>query len=243
MSLDALFKSLTSFKTREAREAWMEPRITEPHWSAVPIGEGVTIQVSSDYMGIDGVPLPMSAPLATRVARRFGALLPTRVLVDRIYHAPGAEKIPAFTSSTRNIAAWRTIHEKCLPYYSIPGVLLVGHRKDVIRAPAKPGRLVIYGWHGLSGKPIQPVNGVSHDQWYTDYSQGIRLVRDPDGSLARLYEAGDPLVSDVGPIAPEYPMPTTSAAPRGVAPASAASPRSGGGILLLVAAVVAAVWD
>lgn len=200
-NLAGLFTILEGFKTREAREAWMESRIEEPCW--VRAGE---FTVSADYLGIGGCPLPMSAPLATRVARKFGALLPTRVLSEAIYHEPGAVKVPAFTSSVRNVHAWSVIHEKCLPFYR-PG-LLVGHRKDVIRHPAGVDRLVIYGWRGRSGPPIQSLNAVSHDEWYTDYSHGIRLVRDLDGAVRKLYEAGDPRVSDVGPITPEYRVPT-----------------------------------
>jgi len=38
-----------------------------------------------------------------------------------------------------------------------------------------PHPVVIYGWHRLDGKPIQPVcNG--HGETYADYSHGIRLV-------------------------------------------------------------------
>ena len=41
--------------------------------------------------------------------------------------------------------------------------------------PARQKHVIIYGWHRLDGKPIQPeYNG--HVNWYVDYSHGTRLV-------------------------------------------------------------------
>lgn len=206
-SLDTLFKTLKSFKTVKAREEWIEPRITPPTWVEVVTSDGILLLVSNDYMGIDGCPLPMSAPLATRVARTHLALLPTKVLVDQIVFSGNAHRIHAYEHEIRNIDTWKEIHEQCLKEYGPPGELRAGHRKDVIRHPAAQDRLVIYGWHGSKGGPIQKVNNVDHDQMYMDYSHGIRLVTSNMGVpyLENLYRTGHSWVSDVGPIAPEYP--------------------------------------
>ena len=44
-----------------------------------------------------------------------------------------------------------------------------------MRQYSSADRVVIYGWHRLDGKPIQPVYA-GHVNWYVDYSHGIRLV-------------------------------------------------------------------
>jgi hypothetical protein len=53
----------------------------------------------------------------------------------------------------------------------------------------RANRVAIFGWHYLSGKPIQPLYS-GHVDWYVDYSHGIRPVRRMmrvDGA-ARSYE-------------------------------------------------------
>lgn len=52
--------------------------------------------------------------------------------------------------------------------------LLVGAYKDVVRGP--DGRVGLYGWHQLNGKPIQPYF-TGHGMDWKDYSQGLRLIR------------------------------------------------------------------
>ena len=58
------------------------------------------------------------------------------------------------------------------------GDLVAGHKKDLVltrKMQGRPDRVAIYGWHRLSGEPIQPVSTV-HVDWYADYSHGVRLV-------------------------------------------------------------------
>ena len=70
-----------------------------------------------------------------------------------------------------------------------------------------PGRIAIYGWHRLTGAPIQPLSTV-HGACYADYSHGIRLVSEMalvDGQPVSIYDLmKDPqlsgIVSDEGPI-------------------------------------------
>lgn len=57
--------------------------------------------------------------------------------------------------------------------------LLAGHKKDIVITPrlaAQKDRVAIYGWHQLSGHPIQPLNPASHSAEYVDYSHGVRLI-------------------------------------------------------------------
>ncbi len=90
------------------------------------------------------------------------------------------------------------------------GALISGHKKDVVltnRLSEILGRVAIYGWHRLSGIPIQPLT-VVHGANYADYSHGIRLVSNVvliDGKPRSIYEVlEDPklatILSDEGPI-------------------------------------------
>ena len=75
--------------------------------------------------------------------------------------------------------------------------------------------MVIYGWHYLTGDPIQPMYS-GHVNWYVDYSHGIRPVRRMmivDG-IRRPFEkiltdsVALVLLSDEGAIkVPRYPVP------------------------------------
>jgi hypothetical protein len=59
------------------------------------------------------------------------------------------------------------------------GGLIAGHKKDVVIATkvfAAPGKVAIYGWHQVDGKPIQPLY-IGHTAAWVDYSHGLRLVQ------------------------------------------------------------------
>ena len=56
--------------------------------------------------------------------------------------------------------------------------LVSGHKKDVVltnRLARNREKVAIYGWHNLSGTPIQPLTTI-HGIGYADYSHGVRLV-------------------------------------------------------------------
>ncbi|WP_289031939.1 hypothetical protein, partial [uncultured Algoriphagus sp.] len=58
------------------------------------------------------------------------------------------------------------------------GQLIAGIKKDIIlshQLSDLSNKVIIYGWHQLDGKPIQPVYA-GHVDWYVDYSHGIRLI-------------------------------------------------------------------
>ncbi len=61
----------------------------------------------------------------------------------------------------------------------LPGVLVAGHKKDVVIANqvfATRGKVAIYGWHRGPDRPIQPLY-TGHTSAWVDYSHGIRLVQ------------------------------------------------------------------
>lgn len=55
--------------------------------------------------------------------------------------------------------------------------LYAGHKKDLIsiRPQQFPDRGLIYGWHGTSGRALQPLSA-AHAPFYRDYSQAARLL-------------------------------------------------------------------
>ncbi|MFT7615027.1 MAG: hypothetical protein ACI9J3_004015, partial [Parvicellaceae bacterium] len=117
-------------------------------------------------------------------------MLPTRKMVDQIWtNAPlhmNPESIPPSPLMTtvpvmddHNNMVW-VQRQPLLGTYPL-GTLVAGNKKDVvisnqIYSLPSPARVLIYGWHYLSGTPIQPLYG-GHIDTYADYSHGIRLVQ------------------------------------------------------------------
>jgi len=180
-----------------------------------------TIFVMPDYLAIgsdrDFLLMPMSWYAATAIAVKFGFILPTKKMVDAIFEQSDVHLSPApmppgpqmrslayFSEHNRRVKEQRDV--LCCPL----DALISGHKKDVVltnRLGETLGRVAIYGWHRLSGIPIQPLT-IVHGANYADYSHGIRLVSDVvliDGEPRSIYEIlEDPklatIVSDEGPI-------------------------------------------
>jgi hypothetical protein len=157
----------------------------------------LTYYVTPDYLAVGSNEAyfltPMTPLLAQRLADALECTLPTRKMVNEIYAAaplklapspiaPSAEMItvPVFAQHDSMVWAQRSPQLTSFPL----GTLVGGTKKDVvisnkIRNDLKTGvpkPVVIYGWHQLSGVPIQPLyNG--HGETYADYSHGIRLVQ------------------------------------------------------------------
>ena len=145
------------------------------------------IWVMPDYLAIgsddDFLRIPVGLPTALAVADAFAFTLPTRKMVDAIYHQSDFRLTPRPMKPGRAMTS--------IPYYvqhhqTIEGQrqghgleeLLSGHKKDVIltkRLWRRRGKVAIYGWHERSGRPIQPLSTV-HGARYADYSHGVRLV-------------------------------------------------------------------
>ncbi len=171
---------------------------------------------------------PMSPILGQKIANKLNCTLPTRKMVNQIWNAatvkirpepipPGPEMttIPVF--AIHNSMVWDArrnfLSENPL------GSLVSGNKKDVvisnlIYSSSPPGRVVIYGWHDVSGKNIQPLYA-GHSDNYADYSHGIRLIQNEvyvDGDTLQVKDVLmspklNLLLSDEGVIsAPYYPI-------------------------------------
>jgi len=183
------------------------------------------IKVTPDYLcvGTDADPFrtPMKPATAQRIADTFGMMLPTRKLVDAIWKAAGTKVAPQpiDNSDGTSTAAWAK--HNALVEKQLAGAhteLVSGQKKDVVisnELAKNPGKVAIYGWHQLNGKPIQGLS-TAHGDFYADYSHGIRLISGTctvDGEERRLEDVyKDPalagLVSDEGPLViTRYPTP------------------------------------
>jgi hypothetical protein len=181
----------------------------------------VSIFVMPDYLAVgsdsDFLLIPMTLRTATQIALQFGFVLPTKKMVDAIFRQSAfhftPEPLPPgplmrstayYVKHDERIKEQRQTLEKSLD------ALVSGHKKDVVltnRLVQAVGRIAIYGWHRLSGVPIQPLSTV-HQATYADYSHGIRLVSEivlVDGKPKSIYSVlQDPqltkVLSDEGTI-------------------------------------------
>jgi hypothetical protein len=184
------------------------------HFFALP--DYLAIGSDTDYLYI-----PTTPYTAQRLADKLGCVLPTPKMVDAIYAAatnrlnpspiappgPGMTTVPWFLSISTTIASQR----QGLPQ----NALTAGDKKDIVICKAlkdSPGKVAIYGWHRLDGKPIQPLY-VGHFATWADYSHGIRLVlnrMEIDGRVHKISDAlRDPklasLISSEGVVSqPKY---------------------------------------
>ncbi len=158
--------------------------------------------VTPDYLAIgdnsDFIRIPMGPGTAQKIADDFGAVLPTRKMVDQIYRTAAVrlEPLPYFPSGNRNellstfMQHQQDIQAQCRATAAISGQLTAGHKKDIVIShllldPARPDHLLLYGWHRPDGEAIQPLTNV-HISRYVDYSHGVRLVHrsvDIDGRI------------------------------------------------------------
>jgi hypothetical protein len=141
--------------------------------------------VAPDYLSIgtdeDWARIPLTPMAAQKVADSLDCFLPTRKMVDDIYAQAKVklEPVPLYAFRDSSITMWQH-HLIIEGQRRLRKGLIAGIKKDVVitgKVPGdpKPDRVAIYGWHRLTGKPIQPLY-TGHVDWYVDYSHGIRLV-------------------------------------------------------------------
>jgi hypothetical protein len=137
--------------------------------------------VTPDYLSIgsakDWARIPLTPITAQAIADSLNCFLPTRKMVNDIYIQATVklEPVPLYAYRDSAITFW---HHHLIIEGQRKGKkgLIAGIKKDVVSSGKITGRnVVIYGWHLLNGKPIQPLYG-GHINWYVDYSHGIRLV-------------------------------------------------------------------
>lgn len=152
-------------------------------------GSRVTLCVLPDYLAIgddaDYLLVPLGLQAALSLAGEFGFELPTRRMVDAIYHQAALrlapQPLPAGDEmrSTAYVERHNAIVRQQRAQAGAPlDVLTAGHKKDLVLTPRleqMPGRVAIYGWHRADGQPIQPLSLV-HGERYADYSHGVRFV-------------------------------------------------------------------
>jgi hypothetical protein len=167
-------------------------KITSEFKDADGIHHVCTYEVMPDYLAIgsdsDFCRIPMGPVTAQQLANLFGAVLPTSKLVDSIYENAlvKLKPVPFAPVGNENTLVKKFVeHNKVIENQrsesgGVLGQLVGGIKKDVVLSnkifdPTKQNRVVIYGWHQLSGVPIQPLTNV-HINSYVDYSHGIRLL-------------------------------------------------------------------
>ncbi|MDK2973073.1 MAG: hypothetical protein PWP23_2828 [Candidatus Sumerlaeota bacterium] len=181
-----------------------------------------TFRVMPDYLAIgsdqDFVRMPMNPHTAQAFCDAFGYVMPTVKMVDAIWQAADVHLDPKPLTEEREAARTFFQHHRIIEGQlegQLRGAFVAGIKKDVVisnRIHERPDRVAIYGWHYVTGEPIQPLTTV-HVDWYVDYSHGIRPVWgriQVDGIELRYDEIlKDPhlqnLLSDEGEIAiPRY---------------------------------------
>jgi len=142
------------------------------------------IYVTPDYLSVgtndDWARVPLTPMAAQRIADSLHCFLPTKKLVDEIYKAAKVKLEPmplfAYRDSTPTMYQHHLIIEG---QRKLQTGLIAGIKKDVVlteqlKQAGKQNKVAIYGWHYLTGKPIQPVY-TGHANWYVDYSHDIGL--------------------------------------------------------------------
>ncbi|SFH02945.1 hypothetical protein [Pedobacter insulae] len=191
----------------------------------------ITFYTLPDYLSIGNddafIYMPMTPILAQKVATLLDCSLPTKKMVDLIYAEATIKLAPAPIAPTKAMTTVpifeihnTIVQQQLAPYIQLhhEGGLTAGNKKDVIISnkiyTEKTPKVVIYGWHQLSGKAIQPVYN-KHTNTWADYSHGIRLIQNKvliNGNKTTLQKILlDPklhlLLSDEGIIAkPNYPI-------------------------------------
>ena len=153
----------------------------------------IEFYVLPDYMAIgsneDFCYVPMTPILAQKIADLTKASLPTRQTVNRIYQNATIKLEPQpippnklMTTAPVFIKHNELVNAQLIPYLNehINSSLTAGHKKDIVISNKiygeKSNRVVIYGWHKLDGKPIQPLYNKHVNTW-ADYSHGVRLIQ------------------------------------------------------------------
>lgn len=134
---------------------------------------------------------------AVRTTRAMGCVLPTRAMVDAIWKAADCKIDPWTMARTERGAAMRSAEtyasqeakiQKALAAWELLAgrrpILIDGLHKTVVQTTR--GRVDVYGWHQLNGKPIQE-GSTSHNDAYGDYSEGIRLILELDADGEPVY--------------------------------------------------------
>ena len=169
--------------------------------------DSIIYLVTSDYLCIgndsDYVRMPMNPLTAQKIADQYDCTLPTKKIVDDIWKNSANKLAPlpwgppydASMMSTDRISIHNDRIQKQLSGKNNTA-LTSGHKKDVVLtnklSPNNPNkRVAIYGWIQSNGQPIQGLNPATHEDTYSDYSHGIRLIANDvmvNGNVMRIQD-------------------------------------------------------
>lgn len=196
-------------------------------WVEVPVSGGGhkgVLYVTPDYFSlgtdVDFVRTPMGPVTAEAIGRLIGGRLPTKKMVDDIHRAAPQKLTPDTMPASGQMMSTRYFVEhnaKVQAQFNSKGyklgALTSGHKKDVVvRSTMDGNHVCIYGWF-RGADPSTAIQGpkpncTSHVLLYSDYSHGIRYVKNTmlvDGkTMSTEAVMRDPvmhlLVSDEGPF-------------------------------------------
>lgn len=150
-------------------------------------GNMLQYYVSGDYVSVgsndDYLRACVNGKTAKKIANLFDCMLPTKRISDDIWRMADLRLIPHPMGSSKNMISTETlINHNVEIEKQINGRafgIIAGIKKDIVICKnllKDRSKIAIYGWHSLSGIAIQGQNSTSHDVWYQDYSQAVRLV-------------------------------------------------------------------
>jgi len=185
-----IFKDITSGNIPEYLKTFVKIKSVQKDTKGHK--HNVTLFVKPDYLSIgndrNSFIIPMCPFTAQKIADTLNCSLPTPKLVDIIYDNSKLKLEPFnyIPRGNRNETPdilndhSRVIFAQINAAGYSPGVFVAGTKKDIVISsklndPQRTHHVIIYGWHKLDGKIIQPVyNG--HIDIYVDYSHGVRLI-------------------------------------------------------------------
>lgn len=209
-------------------EGWMPAWLLTAKWRPVKVtrkGHTLVYFVSPDYFAIgtddDYIRMPMRPATFQTIADAFYAIMPTKHMVDATWASATCKLAPhPFSPDAAMVTVPRFVESNTAIQGELAAVgcgpetsLVAGDKKDVVIGPNLDGtRVAIYGWHQVTGKPIQSYPG-PHTVDHVDYSHGARLVSrhalldDVLVDLATVFTDPDlyPMVSDQGMFEPYFP--------------------------------------
>ncbi len=157
----------------------------------------VTLCVMPDYLSVGDdqnyVHTPVGFDAAVQMAGEMGFFLPTTSMVDAIYNNGQARVAPSTRTPDGSMTTTSvfTEHSRSVQrqFDGRENLLRVGHKKDVVMTN-RTGGVPIYGWHRPGGSAIQSLY-LGHQNDYSDYSHGIRMVSQQAFVNGRQYNLAD----------------------------------------------------
>lgn len=206
LAKEILDPKIDRFERERVIESWVTRGHVPPFMSAfVPLelpvgmtGDTLVVFASPDVLcfGTDDdlIRTPLFPSTAQRIADSVGCVLPTVGLSNSVWSKAATRIDPedachpmswgppydgSMMSSQRIVEHDARIVRHLATHHTdhTPGMLLAGHKKDIVlcnELSTMKDQVAIYGWHRKNGKPIQGLY-LGHEWSYCDYSHGIRL--------------------------------------------------------------------